>query len=231
LLFILYSFVIVNLNQMELIIATIASLLPIINPFSTAPMFLAMTQGDTEQYRNLQAKKGVLYMIIILLVSLIAGTFIMNFFGLSLPGMRIAGGILISRVAMNMLNPSQNDGRTKEEEKEANEKKDISFTPLAMPSLSGPGAISVIIGMSSIADSVFDYIFIAIGVLVVAVAVFVTLRSASRLVKYLGATGLTAMTKIMGFIILCVGIQFIVNGILGIATSNDILKFIQQATQ
>jgi multiple antibiotic resistance protein len=216
---------------MELIIATIASLLPIINPFSTAPMFLAMTQGDTEQYRNLQAKKGVLYMIIILLVSLIAGTFIMNFFGLSLPGMRIAGGILISRVAMNMLNPSQNDGRTKEEEKEANEKKDISFTPLAMPSLSGPGAISVIIGMSSIADSVFDYIFIAIGVLVVAVAVFVTLRSASRLVKYLGATGLTAMTKIMGFIILCVGIQFIVNGILGIATSNDILKFIQQATQ
>lgn len=230
-LFILYSFVIVNLNQMELIIATIASLLPIINPFSTAPMFLAMTQGDTEQYRNLQAKKGVLYMIIILLVSLIAGTFIMNFFGLSLPGMRIAGGILISRVAMNMLNPSQNDDRTKEEEKEANEKKDISFTPLAMPSLSGPGAISVIIGMSSIADSVFDYIFIAIGVLVVAVAVFVTLRSASRLVKYLGATGLTAMTKIMGFIILCVGIQFIVNGILGIATSNDILKFIQQATQ
>ncbi len=230
-LFILYSFVIVNLNQMELIIATIASLLPIINPFSTAPMFLAMTQGDTEQYRNLQAKKGVLYMIIILLVSLIAGTFIMNFFGLSLPGMRIAGGILISRVAMNMLNPSQNDGRTKEEEKEANEKKDISFTPLAMPSLSGPGAISVIIGMSSIADSVFDYIFIAIGVLIVAVAVFVTLRSASRLVKYLGATGLTAMTKIMGFIILCVGIQFIVNGILGIATSNDILKFIQQATQ
>ena len=228
---ILYSFVFVNLNQMELIIATIASLLPIINPFSTAPMFLAMTQGDTEQYRNLQAKKGVLYMIIILLVSLIAGTFIMNFFGLSLPGMRIAGGILISRVAMNMLNPSQNDGRTKEEEKEANEKKDISFTPLAMPSLSGPGAISVIIGMSSIADSVFDYIFIAIGVLVVAVAVFVTLRSASRLVKYLGATGLTAMTKIMGFIILCVGIQFIVNGILGIATSNDILKFIQQATQ
>jgi multiple antibiotic resistance protein len=216
---------------MELIIATIASLLPIINPFSTAPMFLAMTQGDTEQYRNLQAKKGVLYMIIILLVSLIAGTFIMNFFGLSLPGMRIAGGILISRVAMNMLNPSQNDGRTKEEEKEANEKKDISFTPLAMPSLSGPGAISVIIGMSSIADSVFDYIFIAIGVLIVAVAVFVTLRSASRLVKYLGATGLTAMTKIMGFIILCVGIQFIVNGILGIATSNDILKFIQQATQ
>ena len=54
---------------MELIIATIASLLPIINPFSTAPMFLAMTQGDTEQYRNLQAKKGVLYMIIILLVA------------------------------------------------------------------------------------------------------------------------------------------------------------------
>ena len=214
---------------MELIIATIAALLPIINPFSTAPMFLAMTQGDTDDYRNIQARKGVFYMIIILLVSLVAGTFIMNFFGLSLPGMRIAGGILISRVAMGMLNPSHDNERSKAEEKEVNEKKDISFTPLAMPSLSGPGAISVIIGMSSIADSIIDYVFIAVGILIVSIVVYATLRSASKLVKYLGVTGLVAMTKIMGFIILCVGIQFIVNGILGIATSDVMLQFIQKA--
>jgi multiple antibiotic resistance protein len=216
---------------MELIIATIASLLPIINPFSTAPMFLAMTEGDTDSYRNIQAKKGVLYMIAILLVSLVAGTFIMNFFGLSLPGMRIAGGILISGVGMRMLNPSQNPERTKEELQEANLKNDISFTPLAMPSLSGPGAISVIIGMSSIADSIKDYLFIAAGVFVVAILVYITLRFASRLVKHLGVTGLLAMTKIMGFIILCVGIQFIVNGILAIATGDVMLQFIQKALQ
>jgi len=216
---------------MELIIATIASLLPIINPFSTAPMFLAMTQGDSDSYRNIQAKKGVLYMVIILLVSLVAGTFIMNFFGLSLPGMRIAGGILISRVAMGMLNPSQDSERSEEEKKEVSEKKDVSFTPLAMPSLSGPGAISVIIGMSSIASSVIDYLFIVIGVLIVAIVVFISLRSASRLVKYLGVTGLLAMTKIMGFIILCVGIQFIVNGVMAIATGDVMLQFIQKALQ
>ncbi len=213
---------------MELIIATIAALIPIINPFSTAPMFLAMTKGDDDTYRNTQAKRGVIYMVIILLVFLVAGTFIMNFFGLSLPGMRIAGGILISGVGMRMLNPPANKERSDAEEKEASQKQDISLTPLAMPSLSGPGAISVIIGMSSLADSIADYFFIAAGVLVVAVIVFATLRSASKMVKYLGVNGLNAMTKIMGFIILCVGVQFIVNGVIAIATSEVILQFLQK---
>lgn len=79
---------------MDLIFATIAALLPIINPFSTAPMFLSLTQNDTKHYRNAQATQGVIYMLAILLVSLVGGSFIMSFFGLSLPGMRIVGGYI-----------------------------------------------------------------------------------------------------------------------------------------
>ena len=134
---------------MELIFATIAALLPIINPFSTAPLFLSLTQGYTKQERNIQARRGVLYMFAILVVSLIGGTFIISFFGLSLPRMRIAGGILVCGVGMRMLAPKDDFDATQEETKEAVAKKDISFTPLAMPSLSGLGSISVIIGMSS----------------------------------------------------------------------------------
>jgi multiple antibiotic resistance protein len=214
--------------MMELVIATIVSLLPIINPFSTAPLFLSLTEGYSDSERHTQARQGVMYMTIILLVSLIGGSFIMNFFGLSLPGMRIAGGILVCGVGMRMLNPTDGFDHTEQEAQEAEVKKDISFTPLAMPSLSGPGSISVVIGMGSLAHGIKDYTYIALGILVVSLVVFVVLRSATRLVKFLGVNGLHAMTKIMGFLLLCVGIQFIIHGVLNILTGEEILEFIKK---
>lgn len=211
---------------MELIIGTIAALLPIVNPFSTAPMFLSLTESYSAAERNRQARQGVIYMSAILIVFLIAGTFIMKFFGLSLPGMRIAGGILVCGVGLGMLKPKDNE-HTESERKEAESKRDISFTPLAMPSLSGPGAISVVIGMSSITNGYWlDYLYIALGILAVALIVYITLRSSTRLVKLLGVNGLHAMTKIMGFIILCVGVQFVVTGVMGVLTGDQMRAFI-----
>ncbi|MBC7487983.1 MAG: MarC family NAAT transporter [Cytophagaceae bacterium] len=214
--------------MLELVFATVAALLPIINPFSTAPLFLSLTNGYTDEERNTQGRQGVIYMVAILLVSLVGGSFIMNFFGLSLPGMRIAGGILVCGVGMRMLSPKDGFDHTEAETKEAEVKKDISFTPLAMPSLSGPGSISVVIGMSSLAHRVIDYTYIAMGILAVAVVVFIVLRFASRLVKFLGVNGLHAMTKIMGFLILCVGVQFIIHGTLDILTGDEMLEFLQK---
>ncbi len=211
---------------MELILGTIAALLPIVNPFSTAPMFLSLTESHSVAERNRQARQGVIYMSAILIVFLIAGTFIMNFFGLSLPGMRIAGGILVCGVGMSMLKPKDTE-HTESEMKEAVSKQDISFTPLAMPSLSGPGAISVVIGMSSITNGYWlDYVYIALGILAVALIVYITLRSSTRMVRLLGVNGLHAMTKIMGFIILCVGVQFVVTGVMGVATGDQMREFI-----
>jgi multiple antibiotic resistance protein len=217
---------------MELIFATIAALLPIINPFSTAPLFLSLTQNDTDDYRNEQATKGVIYMLAILIVSLVGGSFIMSFFGLSLPGMRIAGGILVAGVGMNMLKPhDDNDNTTPDEQKEGVNKKDISFTPLAIPSLSGPGSISVVIGMSSLANGVSDYCYIALGIIFVACVALLVLRSATKLVTVLGVNGLHAMTKIMGFLILCVGIQFVIHGIMDILTGDEMFEFLKRVEQ
>src|SRR5690606_28436446 len=208
---------------MELAIATIIALLPIINPFSTAPLSLAITEGDSEAERREQARKGVIYMVCILLASLVGGTFIMKIFGLSLPGLRIAGGTLVGGVGLRMLYPKDDGGQTKEERQESRRKQDVSFTPLAMPSLAGPGAISVTIGLASLATDWLDFVAITSGILLVALMVFITLRISTRLVRVLGVTGLRAMTKIMGFLILCVGVQFIVNGIIGVATSPELV--------
>ncbi len=214
---------------MELILASIAALLPIINPFSTAPLFLAITDGYSAKERAKQARKGVIYMVAILGSFLVGGSFIMNFFGLSLPGLRIAGGILVAGVGMRMLYPSDGNEQTKDEEEEAKQKRDISFTPLAMPSLSGPGAISVTIGLTSMASTWLSYVGIFIGILVVAGITYAVLRASTRLVGFMGVNGLHAMTKIMGFLILCVGVQFIVRGIHGVASDPELLQMLHDA--
>ena len=213
-----------NMLNIGLTLTTFMALFPIANPFSTAPVFLAITQGDSEQKRAKQVRMAIIYMFAILVVFLVAGTMILNFFGISIPGLRIAGGIMIARIAMSMLTPSREDEQTQEEEEESVQKRDVSFTPMAMPSLSGPGAIAVTIGLTSLAEHWWDYASIIFGIFVVCLICFFVLRGATKIVKFLGANGMNAMTKIMGFLLLCVGIQFIVNGITGIVTDVGFLQ-------
>src|SRR5664279_4101299 len=150
-------------------LGTIVGLLPIINPLASAPTFLAITDGDSAERRREQARKGCLYMVGILVSFLIGGTFIMNFFGISIPGLRIAGGILMTGIGMGMLTPQKNAARPNDEEREAARKKvDISFSPLAMPMLSGPGSIAVTLGFTSLATSWTDYFAIIAGIVSVA---------------------------------------------------------------
>ncbi len=211
-------------------LGTIIGLLPIINPLASAPTFLAITEGDSDARRREQARKGCLYMVGILVSFLIGGTFIMNFFGISIPGLRIAGGILMTGIGMGMLAQQKSAARTDEEEREAARKKvDISFSPLAMPMLSGPGSIAVTLGFTSLATSWTDYFAIIAGIVSVALIAYLVLRLSGRIVHLIGPVGVNAMTKIMGLLIMCIGIQFVVNGVLGIATDPELLHGIKDA--
>jgi len=212
-------------------LGTFVGLLPIINPLSAAPTFLAITEGDTAERRREQARKGCLYMVAILVSFLVGGTFIMNFFGISIPGLRIAGGILLTGIGMNML-ATHRPSDTKEdvEEREAARRKvDISFSPLAMPMLSGPGSIAVTLGFTSLATGWIDYLVIIAGIVAVAAVTYVVLRLSSRIVNLIGPVGVNAMTKIMGFLLMAMGVQFVVNGILGVATDPELLRGIKAA--
>ena len=209
-------------------LGTFIALLPIINPLASAPTFLAITEGDSEVRRQEQAKKGCFYMVGILVSFLIGGTFIMNFFGISIPGLRIAGGIMVTGIGMKMLMGSGSDSHTESEEREAaRRKEDISFSPLAMPMLSGPGSIAVTLGFTSLDTNWTDYIAIIVGIICVALVTYVTLRLSGKVVHLIGPVGVNAMTKIMGFLIMCIGVQFVVNGVLGIATDPELLRGIK----
>jgi multiple antibiotic resistance protein len=159
---------------------------------------------------------------------LIGGTFIMQFFGISIPGLRIAGGILLTGIGMGMLGTSKSAVETDTETQEAARRKvDISFSPLAMPMLSGPGSIAVTLGFTSLATGWFDYVAIIAGIVTVALITYTVLRVSGRLVGLIGPVGVNAMTKIMGFLIMSMGVQFVVNGILAIATDPELLRGIK----
>ncbi len=214
----------------ELILGTVIALLPLINPLASAPTFLAITEGDSRERRLQQLQHACIYMVLILVSFLIGGTFIMNFFGISIPGLRIAGGLLVAGIGSTMLvGPSRDPNRQDPAEAEARAKRDISFSPLAMPMLSGPGSIAVTIGFTSLATHWLDYVAIILGIAVVAAITYGTLRLSERVVQLIGVNGMNAVSKVMGFLILCIGIQFIVNGVLGIITDPAVVRAVRDA--
>ncbi|MDP3071211.1 MAG: MarC family NAAT transporter [Opitutaceae bacterium] len=214
----------------ELILGTVIALLPMINPLASAPTFLAITEGDSHARRMEQLRWACIYMVAILVVFLVGGTFIMKFFGISIPGLRIAGGLLVAGIGFGMLMGPPRAAITPDEAA-ARAKRDVSFSPLAMPMLSGPGSIAVTIGFTSLATRWFDYVAIILGILAVAAISYWTLALSERVVRVIGANGMNALSKIMGFLILCIGIQFVVNGVLGVVTDPAFVRAIRDAVQ
>ncbi len=215
----------------ELILGTVIALLPLINPLASAPTFLAITEGDTRERRLQQLRMACVYMIAILVCFLVGGTFIMSFFGLSIPGLRIAGGLLVAALGFGMLMGAPKSPSNDPAELEARKKRDVSFSPLAMPMLSGPGSIAVTVGFTSLAKQWLDYVAIILGILIVALITYGTLRLSESVVRVIGANGMNALSKVMGFIILCIGVQFVVNGVLGVATDPALLRSIRDALE
>ena len=215
---------------LQILLGTIISLLPIVNPFSVAVTFISLSKDMDEGKRKREALLASIYMAAILIIFLVAGVLIMKFFGISLPGIRVAGGLIITYIGFRMLNPEQRDPRlvgagTKSPDE------DIAFTPLAMPLLSGPGAIAVTIGLATNAGSGFGYMGETLGILAVALITYLLLRIAGSVKNLLGDYGIGILTRILGFILICIGVQFIMLGfhdfILDESFSRPVLEMIK----
>jgi multiple antibiotic resistance protein len=195
----------------EFVLLVFGALLPIMNPFSTAPLLVALTAGMDPDERNRQTLRGCLYAFAILATFLLAGRFIISFFSISLPGIRVAGGLLITTLGFRMVMP-----KPVEKGVELEAQSDIAFSPIAMPSLSGPGSISVVLTVSSqIPDDkiVIGNVIILIGIALTTLFAWVVLRGSTLLVRFLGATGIDAMTRIFGFLLVCIGVQSALTGV------------------
>jgi multiple antibiotic resistance protein len=199
----------------ESLLLVVAALLPIVNPFGGAPMFLAMTADVTAQIRAELARKIAINAFILIVASLFVGTYVLDFFGLSVPIVQVAGGIVVCAAGWELLRAEQL--LKVEIEGEAADIATRAFYPLTLPLTVGPGTISVAITIGthhtqSVRSLLLEGTADVVGALVVAITVFVCYRYADRLLRRLGGTGTSVLVRLSAFILLCVGVQIFWTG-------------------
>jgi multiple antibiotic resistance protein len=191
--------------------ATFLALFPIVDPPGGVPIFFSMTTSWEAKDRSRTALKTGIWVFVILVAFMFFGRFVLHFFGISLPVLKIAGGLIVANTAWGMV--TSRDRITPEETHEAKDKEDISLTPLAMPLLSGPGAIGVVMALAAHVDNASSYIGMIIGIAAVAISVILFLWLGGPLVRRLGPNAVGAINKIFGFLILAIAVQLVADGI------------------
>lgn len=198
-------------------------LLPLANPLTTVALMLGLCGDMSYQERHRQSWRASLYVFIIMMVAYYAGQMVMSTFGISIPGLRIAGGLIVSFIGFRMLFPPP-----KVATEQAEAPKEIAFIPLAMPSTAGPGTIAMIISSASTVDQFTAYqpwVLLAAPPLIflsVSLILWGCLRSSDAIMRLVGPGGIEAISRLMGFLLVCMGVQFIINGVLEIIASYQI---------
>ncbi|MCL1090953.1 YchE family NAAT transporter [Shewanella profunda] len=203
--------------ELTLYVKFFLGLVAIINPIGLLPVFVSLTSHQTEAERNYTGKVANFAVVVILLVTIIAGQHILNMFSISLSAFRIAGGSLIAIIAMSMLQGKLGEvKRNQEEDRESSAMESVAVVPLALPLMAGPGAISSVIVFAAEHNSVSNIIAMFITVIVFGLVSFALFRMASIIYKILGKTGINVITRLMGLLMLSIGIEVIAAGIKGL---------------
>jgi len=191
------------------------SILTIMGPFTVIPAFISMTEGLSQSQRNKTARKAMFVSASILIVSTVIGESLFDLLGISIPSFRIAGGILVLIMGINMLHAKRSATRaTQAELNEAMERNDISVFPLGTPLIAGPGAISTVILLST-GDhrGLFPIIMIVLVVMISSLIIYYLLRYSHLIYKAMGHTGMNIMMRLMGLILSAMAVEFIIDGI------------------
>jgi multiple antibiotic resistance protein len=198
----------------------LASLLPIVNPLGCAPVFLLKTADLDRDERTAMARRVAWYGFLLLLASILIGAYVLDFLGLSIGVVRIAGGLVVCSIGWSLLNqdePGASPARDAAHAATADDLAQRAFYPLTMPLTVGPGAISVAITLGANQPRELRPLLVivvahAVGILAVAVSVYLAYRYADRVLARLGRTGTSVLMRLSAFILLCIGVQIIWNG-------------------
>ncbi|MCG9696749.1 YchE family NAAT transporter [Shewanella sp. Isolate11] len=206
--------------DLTLFVKFFLGLVAIINPIGLLPVFVSLTSHQSEVERNQTAKHANIAVVIILLVTIVAGQHILNMFSISLSAFRIAGGFLIAIIAMSMLQGKLGEvKRNQEEDREASGMESVAVVPLALPLMAGPGAISSVVVSAAQHNTITDLIGMSITVVLFGLTSFALFRMAPMIFKLLGKTGINVITRLMGLLMLSIGIEVIAAGFKGLFPS------------
>lgn len=194
--------------------AAVVALLPITNPPGATAVFAGLTADQEPKEVRRSALRTGIYVFAILAAFAVLGSLILEAFGITIPALQIAGGLVVAHSGFGMIAPRQQ--LSEDEKTHARTKNDVSFSPMALPLIAGPGAIGVVIALSARHPGLEGRIGLAIGAAVVGALVWVCLRYGTPLVDKLGPTGIGALTRILGFLILTIGVELVIHGVLAL---------------
>ena len=195
-------------------IFSFTSLITLVDPIGFAPIYLSLVDGMTKDEKKRVAKKGSITALIVLISFWLLGRLIFSIFGITVHAFRIAGGILFFKVGMDMLEAKISRRRsTPAEEEEAGNKEDIGYTPIGIPLIAGPGAITSVMILSTEAIDLSHKIMLLLAIILVMMITYTTFITADKLTERFGRTGLRIMQRIMGLILMVMAVQFIINGV------------------
>ena len=200
---------------MNTFLVALATLFATVGVADIAFIFAALTKDNTPAERRIFAVRGVVIACAILLLFGLLGNGILDLFGITLPALRTAGGILLLLIAIDMVfaRHSGATGTTSEEEVESRRRNDISVFPLALPLLAGPGSISAVILLTTGAGTDLEFWLVLAAIIVIMAASLVTLLLAIPLQRLLGITGLAVVSRVVGILLAALAVQFLFDGI------------------
>ena len=200
---------------MELLLYIFGALFSVMNPLGTVPIFVSLTDGDSQKEINKTAMLTSINVFVILVISFFLGNYVLAFFGISLSALKIAGGLVIASSGFALLKGefSKNRGMKKRHKEAAHERERISLTPLAIPMMAGPGSISLLIGLNEEFNSPYQIIITLLAVLIVCLICYLMMRASQYIIKVLGPNGINSISRIIGFIVIALGIEYLWSGI------------------
>jgi multiple antibiotic resistance protein len=192
-----------------------SAVLFVVDPFAATPIFLAITKGDSPEQRRSMARRAAIAAFVTLAVFSVAGGFIFRMFGIELGAFKIAGGIMLLLMALDMMRAQPSRTRSSDEEqKESVEKEDVAIVPMAIPILAGPGAIAtVMVLMSRAAWKPIATASVLGAIMLTCLIAWIVLRSAVSMERFLGKTILHVFERVMGLLLAAVAIEFMIGGL------------------
>ena len=204
-------------SEIQFFILCLTTFFTLINPIGIAPILLVMTERFSKEEKINIAWKGSLTAFVTLIIFSILGSVIFNFFGITIEAFQIMGGILFFRSGFRMSEAKIGRSRTTPmEREESQESDDLAISPIGIPLIAGPGAITASMLLSSQTPQLYSYATLGVSIFLVLTVVYLILRNGDLLMKALGYTGMRVIQRLMGLVLMVIAVQFVINGVMSI---------------
>ena len=204
-------------SEIQFFILCLTTFFTLINPVGIAPILLVMTERFSKDEKINIAWKGSLTAFITLIIFSILGSVIFNIFGITIEAFQIMGGILFFRSGFRMSEAKIGRSRTTPmEREESQESDDLAISPIGIPLIAGPGAITASMLLSSQTPQIYSYATLGVSISLVLAVVYLILRNGGLLMKALGYTGMRVIQRLMGLVLMVIAVQFVINGVMSI---------------